>query len=239
MGWEFLMPLLDMLNAWMGLSASPVVAATLGLLLLMSLITWTLLLGRLFLQWRVARAHRRFIRHFYDAPGLTEAEEAIRRLESPLARLARNGFAILRDLASATHRDLQHSGEQRDVLERSLRSQIRRELHGLEAGLPWLASIGSTAPFVGLFGTVWGIFHALKQIGQHGSMGLDVVAGPIGEALIATALGIATAIPAVLAYNFGVRRVRLMGAELEEFASDFLRLAVKTRYNLGKPHEPA
>ncbi|MEI6413474.1 MAG: MotA/TolQ/ExbB proton channel family protein [Pseudomonadota bacterium] len=233
------MLLLDTLNAWMGLTTSPVVAATLGILLLMSMITWTLLLGRLFLQWRVARAHRAFMQCFYAAPGLGAAEEAVGSLESPLARLARNGFATLRDLASATHRDLQHSGEQRDVLERSLRSQMRRELHRLEAGLLWLASIGSTAPFVGLFGTVWGIFHALKQIGQHGSVGLDVVAGPIGEALIATALGIATAIPAVLAYNFGVRRVRLMGAELEEFTSDFLRIAVKTRYDMGTTHESA
>jgi biopolymer transport protein ExbB len=91
-----------------------------------------------------------------------------------------------------------------------------------------LASIGSTSPFVGLFGTVWGIMHALQDIGQAKSASLDVVAGPIGEALVATAIGIAAAIPAVLAYNFFLRRIKLAEADLEYFATDFLNLAVKT-----------
>jgi biopolymer transport protein ExbB len=93
-----------------------------------------------------------------------------------------------------------------------------------------LASIGSTAPFVGLFGTVWGIMHALQDISQAKSASLDVVAGPIGEALIATAIGIAAAIPAVLAYNYFLRRIKLFEAELEYFATDFLNLAVKTAH---------
>jgi biopolymer transport protein ExbB len=96
-----------------------------------------------------------------------------------------------------------------------------------------LASIGSTAPFVGLFGTVWGIMNALQDISVSGSAGLDVVAGPVGEALIATAVGIATAIPAVLAYNYGLRRVRLYVAELEAFANDFLHLALKCGFNVS------
>jgi biopolymer transport protein ExbB len=97
-----------------------------------------------------------------------------------------------------------------------------------------LASIGSTAPFIGLFGTVWGIMHALKDISQAGSASLDVVAGPIGEALIATAIGIATAIPAVLAYNYFLRKVKLTEADLENFATDFLHLALKTGFALPK-----
>jgi biopolymer transport protein ExbB len=95
-----------------------------------------------------------------------------------------------------------------------------------------LASVGSTAPFVGLFGTVWGIMHALQDISRSGSAGLDVVAGPIGEALIATAIGIATAIPAVLAYNYGLRRVNLYGAELEAFADDFLHHVLKSGFTV-------
>ena len=101
-----------------------------------------------------------------------------------------------------------------------------------------LASIGSTAPFVGLFGTVWGIMRALKDISLSNSASLDIVAGPVGEALIATAFGIATAIPAVLAYNYGVRRVRTTVAGLDQFATAFLHLVMKTPYRAeGKKAE--
>ena len=88
-----------------------------------------------------------------------------------------------------------------------------------------LASIGSTAPFVGLFGTVWGIMHALTNISKLGSASLDVVAGPIGEALIATAIGIAVAVPAVLAYNFFLRRLKTSSNNLDDFAEDFITLS--------------
>jgi biopolymer transport protein ExbB len=123
---------------------------------------------------------------------------------------------------------LEWSGDIESILERSLRQQISRERKDLEQGLSMLASIGSTSPFVGLFGTVWGIMHALQDIGEAKSASLDVVAGPIGEALVATAIGIAAAIPAVLAYNFFLRRIKLCEADLEYFATDFLNLAVKT-----------
>jgi biopolymer transport protein ExbB len=95
-----------------------------------------------------------------------------------------------------------------------------------------LASIGSTAPFIGLFGTVWGIKNALTDISLAGTATLNVVAGPVGDALIATAVGIATAVPAVLAYNYGVRRVRLSVAELEQFSTDFLNLAAKSEFRV-------
>jgi biopolymer transport protein ExbB len=88
-----------------------------------------------------------------------------------------------------------------------------------------LASVGSTAPFVGLFGTVWGIMSAMKDISRIGNASIDVVAGPIGEALVATGIGIAVAIPAVLAFNFFVRRVKSVTADLDDFANDFLNLA--------------
>jgi len=113
------------------------------------------------------------------------------------------------------------------VLEAGLRQQIQKEQHQLESGLMILASIGSTAPFVGLFGTVWGIMHALQDISRAGSASLEVVAGPVGEALVATAIGIATAVPAVLAYNYGLRRARLFIAEMEDFAANLMRVAMK------------
>jgi biopolymer transport protein ExbB len=95
-----------------------------------------------------------------------------------------------------------------------------------------LASIGSTAPFVGLFGTVWGILHALVDIGRTGSASLEVVAGPIGEALIATGLGIGVAVPAVLAYNFFVRRLKISAAYLDDFATDYIKITRKAAFRL-------
>ena len=94
-----------------------------------------------------------------------------------------------------------------------------------------LASIGSTAPFVGLFGTVFGIIHALTAITHSASASIDVVAGPIGEALVATGIGIAVAVPAVLAYNF-VRRVKAASADLDAFATDFVTLAQKAGFRV-------
>jgi biopolymer transport protein ExbB len=117
-------------------------------------------------------------------------------------------------------------------LESVLRQQLQNIQRYHERGLAELASIGSTAPFVGLFGTVWGIMHALQDISKSGTASLDVVAGPIGEALIATAIGIATALPAVLAYNYFLRGLRVRTTELENFAHDFMRLAGKHNFKL-------
>jgi len=101
---------------------------------------------------------------------------------------------VLRDEGVDTGADLEHTGDRQDLLERALRQQIHKERRGLESGLAVLASIGSTSPFVGLFGTVWGIMHALTDISKAGSASLEVVAGPIGEALVATGVGIAVAV---------------------------------------------
>lgn len=215
-----------------GQSASPIVAATLWLLISFSVISWTLIVMKGWLQWRLSRQNRAFTKSFWNARNLTEAEAAARQAQGPLAQLCRTGFEMLREIESGGANSLQNSGDKQTVLERRLRSQVEKEQHRLESGLMVLASIGSTAPFVGLFGTVWGIMHALQDISHTGSAGLDVVAGPIGEALISTAIGIATAIPAVLAYNYGLRQVRLYVAELESFANDFLNLALKSDFSV-------
>jgi biopolymer transport protein ExbB len=121
---------------------------------------------------------------------------------------------------------LKHCGNSAELLEQSLRVQMQQEQHSMESGLTLLASIGSTAPFVGLFGTVLGIMHAMHEITASGSTSLDVVAGPIGDALVATAVGIAVAVPAVLAYNFFLRRVKIQRASLENFIASFLSVAL-------------
>jgi biopolymer transport protein ExbB len=210
---------------------SSAVNLTLILLLVFSVTTWTLIFSKSWLQWKTRGQNERFKRLFWTARGLKEAESTSVREEGVLARLVKAGFDSLHQTRQTTQ-TLSNAGDTRNILERSLRSQVQKEQHRLESGLMLLASIGSTAPFVGLFGTVWGIMHALQDISAQGSASLEVVAGPVGEALIATALGIATAIPAVLAYNYGLRRVRLMVAELEQFATDFLHLAIKSDFQV-------
>ena len=202
------------------------VNTTLGVLIIFSIITWSIILLKLWQQWTDKQSDLLFKRAFWAAQDWLQAAQLSSSMAGNLAYLAQAGFAELRD-AEQHRAALQHLGSPQDGLERSLRQTIQNQQRQLERGLTLLASIGSTAPFVGLFGTVWGIMHALKSISQSGSASLDVVAGRIGEALIATAIGIATALPAVLAYNFFLRRLKLAVADLENFAHDFMRLAAK------------
>lgn len=209
-------------------SSSPIVNITLWVLVAFSVITWSIIILKTFDQWRLQKANRLYTNAFWNAPDLNAAAGLKDLPPGSLARIAQTGFKVLNDYREDGSARLQLSGDRQDILERSFRQRIQQERHQIEQGLTVLASIGSTAPFVGLFGTVWGIMHALEDISHSGSAGLDVVAGPIGEALVATAIGIAAAIPAVLAYNFFLRRVKLAEAELEDFATDFLHLVIKS-----------
>jgi biopolymer transport protein ExbB len=208
------------------------VEGTLWALGAFSIVTWALILVKAVQQLRVGIANRSFKKSFWGAADLSAAA-ALDDRKGPAGRLAYVGFGALRETDGAVQ-DLEHSGDRQDVLERYLRQQLQKERHALDSGLAVLASVGSTAPFVGLFGTVFGIMKALTDIGKTGSASLDVVAGPIGEALVATGVGIAVAVPAVLAYNYFVRRVKLIGADLEDFATDFVNLAQRSQFRLRK-----
>ena len=210
---------------------SPIVYATLILLILLSITTWSIALFKLWKQWETKKYDRAFSDSFWSVREWSDAEKVTQGSQGDIARLAQAGFAELKTM-NEVQQDLKHLGAPHDVLERMLRQQLQNIQRYHERGLAELASIGSTAPFIGLFGTVWGIMHALQDIGKSGSASLDVVAGPIGEALIATAIGIATALPAVLAYNFFLRRLKVHLTDLENFAHDFLRLAQKHDYKL-------
>ena len=209
---------------------------TLGVLLAFSIVTWMLIVSRAWQNRRHARRDAAFKQAFWAAKDLHAGEAIARAQPGDLAALTAAGFeAISEDREAAV--SLDSLGDRKDILERTLKSQLQRIQHRREYGLMALASIGSTAPFVGLFGTVWGIMHALQNISLTNSASLNVVAGPVGEALAATAFGIATAIPAVLAYNYGVRRVRTAVADLDQFATDFLHLVMKTPYHAEKKAE--
>jgi len=208
------------------LNSSNIVWITLCILIGFSAITWGIIFFKSWVFWSVNRANNAYGEAFWAASDLTEASKVEQEI-SAMGRIAGAGFHVL-DVRNVTSRPLELSGDIQSILERSLRQQISKERKVLESGLAMLASIGSTAPFVGLFGTVWGIMHALEGISKAKSASLDVVAGPIGEALVATAIGIAAAIPAVLAYNYFLRKMKLCEAELDYFATDFFNLAVKS-----------
>lgn len=210
---------------------SPIVAMTLLVLVLLSVATWSIILFKVMKQFKDTKPKRAFNAAFWSARDWNSAAQVAQNGEGDMANLAQAGFAELKSLSSEQG-GLNHLGAPQDVLERMLRQQLQNIQRYHERGLAELATIGSTAPFVGLFGTVWGIMHALEGIGKSGSASLDIVAGPIGEALIATAIGIATALPAVMAYNFFLRRLKVNITELENFAHDFMRLAQKHNFKL-------
>jgi biopolymer transport protein ExbB len=201
-------------------SSSIAVAATLWLLAAFSVATWALVIAKATQFIRAAGSNRRYLRAFRAAANLQAAAE-LPEDRSAYARLAGVGFGVLRHAPDGD----EHALDRHELLERNLKQQVLRERRTLESGLAVLASVGSTAPFVGLFGTVWGIMSAMKDISRIGNASIDVVAGPIGEALVATGIGIAVAIPAVLAFNYFVRRTKSVTADLDDFANDFLNLA--------------
>jgi len=196
-----------------------VVKGTFALLLFGSVATWALVLIKARQRW----AARTLDRRFHRANGDNLRIATLRGLEGqhgPAWRVARAGLGALLDAGAAVGRAGVETA--RESAAHALNQQIQRERRTAEGGLAILASIGSTAPFVGLFGTVWGIISALRAIGHSGSASLEVVAGPIGEALVATGVGIAVAVPAVLAYNYFVRGLKVQAAELEQLGASFL-----------------
>jgi biopolymer transport protein ExbB len=208
-----------------------IVNGTLYTLILFSIVTWVLVIYKIWQFNKNAQSNESFNQAFWNAKDLTEAERMCSANDQGTqARLAQAGFGWLAQLRESEQSiRLKFRGDPRDLLEQYLRRHTQDEQGKLELGLTMLASIGSTAPFVGLFGTVVGIMHAMHQISATGSSSLEVVAGPIGDALIATAIGIAVAVPAVLAYNFFIRKAKQQRATLETFAEGFLHIAFPER----------
>lgn len=197
-----------------------VLIAVFLILVLMSVATWYLILAGIVLVRGQRKANRRFVADFWNARDVAEAEQIAEQSRSPLGRIAIAGITGLRHYRDREHVRLGDACSSDEFLVRTIRNAMNSESARLQSGLTLLASIGSTAPFVGLFGTVWGIYHALLDIAAQGSASMEVVAGPLGEALIATAAGLAAAIPAVLAYNARVRANRVLMDEMDAFAHD-------------------
>jgi biopolymer transport protein ExbB len=194
------------------------------LLLLMSVSAWVVILWKGWLLRRVRSDMERAVRAFWAAPTLDAGREQLgafdrERALSPLLAAA---------MATPPGGTLEARGHTDSQLTRRLRDALHGVLAQLQFGHVLLASIGSTAPFIGLFGTVWGIYHALLGISAAGSMTIERVAGPVGEALVMTAAGLAVAIPAVLAYNIFGKMVGSCEADLEGFAHDLREMIMDT-----------
>lgn len=199
----------------------PVLIGVFLILILMSLITWYLIIGKGIGLWWTRRQIKAFKHRFWSAADIDAAAvQTDARARDPFARLAKEGFCALQHYRSHVPSNLGEACSTDEFLTRAIRNGISKESARLESGLTMLASVGSTAPFIGLLGTVWGIYHALTSIAANGQASIDVVAGPMGEALVATAAGLAAAIPAVLAYNAFVRGNRVLLADLDAFAHD-------------------
>ena len=207
-------------NFWS--QSDPIIRGVALLLLLMSVSAWVVILWKGWLLRRVRSDMERAVAAFWAAPTLDAGREQLaifdrERALSPLLAAA---------TATPPGGTLEAKGHVDSQLTRRLRDALHRVLAQLQFGQVLLASIGSTSPFIGLFGTVWGIYHALLGISAAGSMTIERVAGPVGEALVMTAAGLAVAIPAVLAYNVFGKMVGACEAELEGFAHDLREMVM-------------
>lgn len=191
-------------------------------LLIMSLMSWYWIIINAIKNMRLKGRAERVVTTFWET---SNAQDAIRYMEEQPRSEPFSKIALDAAQATAHHQrqdgsPLAESLSRSEFVDRALRQAVTRESLRLEDGLTVLATVGSSAPFVGLLGTVWGIYHALIKIAASGNASMEAVAGPVGEALIMTAFGLFVAIPAVLGYNFYVRSNRVIYARFDEFAHD-------------------
>jgi biopolymer transport protein ExbB len=199
--------------------ADAVIRFTAYLLCGMSIVSWFLIVWKAWGWWRMRRASKE-LDQFWEAPTIDVAIAKLKPVDVdgifvPLAVGAASAASH-----PAAENSLAAQIDRSELITRALRQRINEAAGRLDSGLTILASVGSTAPFIGLFGTVWGIYHALLSIASTAQIAIDKVAGPVGEALIMTAFGLAVAIPAVLAFNAFTRSNRMVLGQLDGFAHD-------------------
>ncbi len=197
------------------------------ILLAASVATWSLIVMRSIQNWRLRRLSHGFLQAFWEAPNLEAVASHLREhgTPEPFSHLVHHGFTAIEHMnRHEGAKTLVNAGSPEDMLTRALRRAIEEDQDRLGAGQTLLATVASSAPFVGLMGTVWGIYHALAAISATGQSTLDKVAGPVGEALIMTGIGLAVAIPAAVAYNVFARIQRHTFSRLNAFAYDVFNL---------------
>jgi biopolymer transport protein ExbB len=214
-----------------------VARTTLLILLVMSLLTWFIMITKFFDQRRLRKQAAEAEKEFWTASSLNDALSKLKGDSNPFRALAETGRHAY-DHHEANKTRLAGAIDTSEWITQSLQRTADTILGRMQSGLPVLASVGSTAPFVGLFGTVWGIYHALIAISLAGQASIDKVAGPVGEALIMTAIGLAVAVPAVLGYNVLLRRNKVVQERVSHFTHElhaYLISGAKMGLGMDKP----
>ena len=214
--------LLADLSLWdLLLNLRPVPLAIIAILVIFSLFSWTIVFSKSSVFGRARRDNRNFLRAFRKANSLQAVSMASEQFSNaPLVAVFEFGYGEI-------DRQMKHRGSlvNKAAVERSLQLGISEEVTKLEQNMSWLATVASISPFIGLFGTVWGIIDAFQGLGNAGSASLRAVAPGISEALITTAIGLAAAIPAAIFYNIYGARIREIGTRMEDFAIEFQNMA--------------
>lgn len=227
---------LDVIRMFLG--AGLVVQGVILLLGAFSVAAWAIIINRFIYFRRAIRESTYFAEVFWDSRDLAVAYKEAKDLENcPMARIFRTGYIELNKLNKngeeendtempSSGMELTFGGRSAGIanIERALRRAINTEITRMSQWVPFLATTGNTTPFIGLFGTVWGIMNSFHAIGQKGSASLAEVAPGISEALVATAAGLAVAIPAVIFFNFFMQKIKIVDSELQSFANDFLNI---------------
>ncbi len=208
--------------------SGPVVQSVLYLLILISVASWAVVVYKAGQIRSARRSSKRFVDLFWDTRNLTEISKALTKLPtSPVGEVFRAGY---QELVRLRNKKTQSDGFTTELsgvanVERAMRRATSLQLARLEKSLTFLATVASSTPFIGLFGTVWGIMNSFLGLSGSGTTTLQAVAPGISEALVATAMGLAAAIPALVAYNHFARQSRVIAIEMENFASEFLNIA--------------
>lgn len=212
------------------LNAGPIVKLVLLILLYFSLVSWAIIFYKVSTIQRAIKQSDRFLDFFWKKKRFDLVGQGIKEFnQSPIAILFREGYHEMLQLKKKSTDTIEPSDfsskmDTTEMVNRALRRATTQETQRLEKYLTFLATTGSTAPFIGLFGTVWGIMDAFHGIGATGSASLAVVAPGISEALIATAIGLAAAIPAVMGYNHFLNKVNILIGEMDNFSQEFLNI---------------
>jgi biopolymer transport protein TolQ len=212
---------------------SPVIFLVVALLVFFSLVSWAIIVFKLFQLGAARKSSREFLDFFWETKDFATISEGLDRFRGcPIASVFEAGYRETQHFLGAETDSCEEPRLGADIsgidnIGRSLRKVATSEAYKIEKNLSFLATTGSTTPFIGLFGTVWGIMSAFKNIGDTGSTSLDVVAPGISEALITTAIGLAVAIPAVIGYNYLQGRVKMLKDDVDGFSYDFLNIVQK------------
>ena len=202
--------------------------ATLLILVVMSMGSWYIIITKVYEQSKMNKAAKAAEKSFWSAPSVRAGADGLKK-NSPFRFMAETGLE-----ATAKHVGLLGNVDMNEWITMSIQRAIDNVSSRTQDGLAFLATVGSTAPFVGLFGTVWGIYHALTAIGIAGQASIDKVAGPVGEALIMTAFGLAVAVPAVLGYNWLVRRNKSAMEKVRGFGADLHAVLLSSPKQAGR-----